>query len=330
MIEACILPEHISPSFQKLIDEACEADAIALKRQVYFSSLEQHVAPFETADPLGEANYRISENCVHQYPNRVLVLATGKCISYCRYCFRREFTSRQRGFLDNDELFKVLDYCNANPEINELLLSGGDPLSTSFKTLQNALDLIRTRCPEMLIRLCTRAIIFAPELFTKELIRVLHNCKPLWIIPHINHPAELGKMQTDTINACINAGIPMQSQTVLLKNVNDDSQILANLFRKLIVLGVKPGYLFQLDTAKGTQHFAVPFKKALDIWLELQDKVSGLSRPEFAVDLEKGGGKFSLSAVAYHNKIINITDEGFSVQKKDKIYSYKDDFKNNL
>lgn len=321
------LPEKISPSFQKLIDEAHENDKAALRREVCFSVEENNIADFEHEDPLGEKNYRVNDFCVHQYPNRVLLLTTGKCLSYCRYCFRREFTARERGFLSAAELSQTLDYVIAHPHINEILLSGGDPLSASFETLEKTLRAIRQACPDILIRICSRAPIFAPELFNKKLIALFHSCKPLWIIPHINHPAELGAAQRRAITACIDHGISMQSQTVLLCGINDSADILAKLFRNLIVLGVKPGYLFQLDTARGTAHFAVPLKRALEIWSELLEKVSGLSRPEFAVDLENGGGKFSLSALAAKDRIIHVTETGFTVRKKDgSIYRYKDQY----
>ncbi len=323
--KAVKLPEVISKSFKKLIASASLNDAAALRKEIYFSNKENQVADFENIDPLGEVNYHITPNSIHQYPNRILILTTGRCIAYCRYCFRREFTARKQGFITDKELDVILNYINTHTEINEILLSGGDPLSANFETLEKAILKIRNTNKDILIRLCTRAIIFAPELFTSKLIKLLHSCKPLWIIPHINHPAELGKEQIIAINSCINAGISMQSQTVLLKGINDNADTLALLFRKLIVLGVKPGYLFQLDTAKGTSHFAVPLQKSISIWKELLSKVSGISRPEFAVDLEDGGGKFSLSAIAFYDSILHITNEGFSIKKSDgKVYSYKD------
>lgn len=319
------LPERISPSFLKLIDEANPSDAQALRREVYFSKNELLSEAYESSDPLGEAYYRINENCIHQYPNRVLLLTSGRCLSYCRYCFRRDFTSRQRDVIKENDLDTVLDYIEKNPTINEILLSGGDPLSASFSQLKNILEHIRKRNKDILLRICTRANIFAPELFNPKLISLFQVSKPLWIIPHINHPAELGDAQSTSIKNCINAGIPMLSQTVLLQGVNADAEILAKLFRKLIVLGVKPGYLFQLDTASGTSHFAVPFNEAIKIWEKLMPLVSGLSRPDFAVDLQNGGGKFPISAVALHDKIIHISEKGFSVKKADgKIYTYKE------
>jgi uncharacterized kamA family protein TP_0121 len=318
------LPELVSPAFRELIRGASPKAAEALKREVYFSAAEDVAVDFEAEDPLGERYYRATDWSVHQYPNRLLVLTTGRCLSYCRYCFRREFTARELGFLSDAEWDAVLDYVAAHPQITEILLSGGDPLSMPFEVFRRVLLKIRSRFKNLLIRVCTRAPIFAPELFTVEMLALMHECKPLWLIPHINHPDELGENQVKALDACVNAGIPVQSQSVLLKGVNDEPELLAELFTQLVALGVKPGYLFQLDTARGTSHFAVPFRDALAIWAKLRNMLSGLSRPEFAVDLLDGGGKFSLSAVSLHDDIMEITETGFKVRRSDgKVYHYK-------
>ena len=134
-----------------------------------------------------------------------------------------------------------------------------------------------------MIRLCTRAPVFAPELFTEELLNLLKKTKPLWLIPHINHPAELGKEQTNALNACIEAGIPIQSQTVLLKGVNDNEKTLIKLFHKLTCMGIKPGYLFQGDLAPGTAHFRVPIDEGIKLYENLRYELSGLSLPVYSV-----------------------------------------------
>lgn len=298
-------PVLISSAFQKLIQEAEPEDSKALRLQVEPSVCEKTFCPYETADPLGEQKYCISPYLVHQYENRVLLITTGKCLSYCRYCFRRGLTARSQDFIGEEELKTVIGYIKENPSITEILVSGGDPLSGSFKKLETVLKKLRAVKDDLLIRLCTRAPIFVPELFTEELLNLLKKTKPLWLIPHINHPAELGKEQKRALNACIEAGIPIQSQTVLLKGVNDNEKTLIKLFHKLTCMGIKPGYLFQLDPAAGTSHFRVPLKEALDLWERVEQKLSGLSRPQFAADLPGGGGKFSLSALIYSKKIID-------------------------
>ena len=306
-------PVLISSAFQKLIEEAEPEDSKALRLQVEPSAGEKIVFSYETSDPLGEKKYCITHYLVHQYENRVLLITTGKCLSYCRYCFRRGLTARSQDFIGEEELKTVIGYIKKNPSITEILVSGGDPLSGGFKKLETVLKKLRAVKDDLLIRLCTRAPIFAPELFTEELLNLLKKTKPLWLIPHINHPAELGKEQKNALNACIEAGIPIQSQTVLLKGVNDDENTLIKLFHSLACMGIKPGYLFQLDPAAGTSHFRVPLKEALELWESVEQKLSGLSRPQFAADLPGGGGKFPLSALIYSKKIIE--------QKKDSSFT---------
>lgn len=318
------LPEHISPAFRKLIAAADTEAAAALRRQVVKTAAENTAEPHEIADPLGEARYCITPYLVHQYPNRVLLLTTGRCISYCRYCFRREFTARTSGFITPEQIETVAAYVERNPQITEILVSGGDPMSGTYQQVCSVLHRIRIIRPNLIIRLCTRAPVFAPELFTPQLITVLQQMRPLWLIPHINHPAELGKEQIAALTACINNGIPVQSQTVLLRRVNDSADILADLFHRLTCLGVKPGYLFQTDMARGTADFRVPLDRAAELWKALKMKLSGLSLPQFAVDLPAGGGKFPLSALIAAEAVVTpLSDNSFSARGLDgAVYRY--------
>ena len=318
------LPEHISPAFQRLIAAADPQSAAALRRQVVKTTAENTLSTHEIADPLGEARYCITPYLVHQYPNRVLLLTTGRCISYCRYCFRREFTARASGFITKPQIETVAEYIEQRPHVKEILVSGGDPMSGTYSQLGDLLYRIRRIRSDLIIRLCTRSPIFAPELFIPELIALLQQVRPLWLIPHINHPAELGAEQINALTACINSGIPVQSQTVLLRRVNDCAEILAALFHRLTCLGVKPGYLFQMDMARGTADFRVPLDRAAEIWKELTKKLSGLSLPKFAVDLPGGGGKFPLSALLAAEALVTpLSDNAFSARGIDgKTYRY--------
>ena len=319
------LPEYVSPAFRTRIASAEPAAAAALRRQVTASDAELSASEAERADPLGEARYCITPYLVHQYQNRVLLLTTGRCLSYCRYCFRREFTARSSGFISAAETEQVLNYLKENPKVQEILVSGGDPLSGSFTQIEYLLRQLRSVSPRLLIRLCTRAPIFAPELFTDKLIALLRSVRPLWIIAHINHPAELGTAQREALSHCIDSGLSVQTQTVLLQNINDEPAVLADLFHTLVCMGIKPGYLFQADLARGTAGFRVPLEKAAQIWKELRRKLSGLSLPQFAVDLPGGGGKFPLSALMLHKDIITPLQDGcFSARGIDgNIYTYE-------
>ena len=197
-------------------------------------------------------------------------------------------------------------------------------MSGSFEQLSGLLTQLRAVTPQLLIRLCTRAPIFAPELFTDELITMLRAVRPLWVIAHINHPAELGTAQRNALLRCVDSGIPVQTQTVLLQGINDNPAILTELFHALVCMGIKPGYLFQLDLARGTSNFRVPLERAADIWNALRTQLSGLSLPQFAVDLPGGGGKFPLSALILHDSIVSPLHDGrFSARGIDgKVYTY--------
>ena len=318
------LPEYISPAFRKLIAAQDGAYADALRRQVTASQEEQHLDHVERADPLGESRYCVTPYLVHQYQNRVLLLSTGRCLSYCRYCFRREFTARSSGFISAKQIDEVVGYLRSHTEVQEILVSGGDPLSGSFDQLAYLLRQLRSVSPQLVIRLCTRAPVFAPELFTDALLELLRSVRPLWVIAHINHPAELGAAQRQAFTRCIDSGLPVQTQSVLLKGVNDDAAVLAALFHELVCMGIKPGYLFQMDLARGTASFWVSLERASIIWKELRSLLSGLSLPQFAVDLPNGGGKFPLSALMLHEDIVSpLKDGAFSARGIDgNVYTY--------
>lgn len=293
------LPESVPEAYRALIEAALSTPAeAALRRQVEPSDFEGVVSPNESADPLGEARYLVTPRIVHQYRNRVLLLSSGRCLGYCRYCFRRGYTARAEGFIGDAELEPVLAYLASHGEVEEILVSGGDPLSGSEEELRALLGRIRSVRPSLVIRLCTRAPIFAPERLSESLVCFLRGLRPLWLIPHVNHPAELGPAQRAAFARVLDAGIPIQSQTVLLKGINDEPRVLATLFNQLVALGIKPGYLFQCDLAPGTGHFRVPLADGLSIWRELRRLCSGLSLPVFAVDLPGGGGKYPLSELA--------------------------------
>lgn len=317
-------PRLVPAAFARLVDEADGPARLALSRQIEPSEDERILAPEETADPLGEGRFLVTPYLVHQYPNRVLALVTGKCLGHCRYCFRKSFTSRSRGFLEKSEQNAITDYLVNTPSVREILVSGGDPLTVSPDDLLGFLRELRDSRPDLLIRLCTRAPVFAPELFTPDFVARLADLQPLWVIPHINHPSELGTVQRACITALRKAGIPQQSQTVLLRGVNDSPELLAELFHELVCLGVRPGYLFQCDLAPGTASFRVPLREGMHIWIRLRNMLSGLSLPQYAVDLPGGGGKFPLSVPALADRILSCTDdESFQIQGNDgKVYTY--------
>lgn len=320
------LPFCITAHYKALLEKAAQSDTerkpcgdyCALYTQITPSPLEQICLEQELGDPLGAQLYRITPRLVHQYKNRVLLLTSGICFAYCRHCFRRNYTSRTEGFITIDELNDVCLYLEQHSEVDEILVSGGDPLTATDMQLEMLFSKLRTARPRILIRLCTRAPIFLPQRFTDELIAILHRYKPMWLIPHINHCAEISDETEKVFENILKAGIAIQSQTVLLKNVNDSTSVLVRLFKQLVSLGVKPGYLFQCDLAQGTSHLRVSIEKGLELYAELKKELSGLSLPIYAVDLPAGGGKYNLGTM--------LKNSNPSVQKENDRYIFTDNY----
>jgi lysine 2,3-aminomutase len=257
-------------------------------------SLEAGSDPFALADPLGESRYRVTPRLIHQYSNRALLKTTGRCFGYCRFCFRRAWIATNQDFIDEAELASVLAYLREHPGIREILISGGDPLTETNDRLDILFAALREARPGIVLRVCTRAPAANPARLTDDSIALFRRWRPLRVAAHINHPKELGGLAGERLAACVDAGIPVHIQTVLLRGINDDAAILAELFQKCLNLGLTPYYLFQLDLAPGAAHFRVPLKQGLAIYAELKSLVSGLALPKYAVDLPGGGGKITL------------------------------------
>ena len=335
--------EQISPHWRSLTerlecallkspqDSALRQALSAVQRQLTASAEENTVLPYETDDPLGSAFYTANPECgekgtgnariIHQYKNRCLFITTGHCFARCRYCFRRKSPALDYPFASPAEIDELCTYIKTHGEVREVLLSGGDPLTASDTQLKALFSALRSCRTDLLIRVCTRAPVFAPERFTPHLLALLKAHKPLWLIPHINHSAEFSPRFAPEAYGALSAlaqnGIPMQSQTVLLRGINDKLDILADLFHKLTLLGIKPGYLFQGDLAPGTSHFRVPVGDGLRLYEKLRGELSGLSLPVYAVDIPGGGGKFNLLQ-------LEPDCPDIKVQKNEKAYVFTD------
>jgi lysine 2,3-aminomutase len=288
-----LLPFAVTPHFASLARP--EADD-PLRRQFVPDPREIHEArddPFALPDPLGEGSYRVLPALIHQYRDRVLLKTTGRCGGFCRFCFRRVWMAGEAPFITEEETKAVLDWLKTRPRIREILLSGGDPLSSPEKT-ERLIVLIRREFPALRIRVCTRIPITDPLSVTSDFISFLASQRPLRAAAHINHPRELSAESRALLSGLVEAGIPVHVQTVLLKGINDRAETLAELFQNCLDLGLSPYYLFQLDLAPGTAHFRVPLRKGLALYRELAALVSGLALPAYALDLPGGGGKIRL------------------------------------
>ncbi|TFG62865.1 MAG: KamA family radical SAM protein [Spirochaetales bacterium] len=293
------LPFAVTPYY---IDLAGDSPADPVRRQCVPTAGEWDIRPGEEADPLYEQRYSPLPRLIHRYANRVLVLTTDQCPVYCRHCFRRYFTgggargnSNPGGSITAAEMKEIAAYVRNRREIREILFSGGDPLMLSDRKLLRTMELARKTGDDTVLRLCTRAPVTWPQRITPELAEGLAQLRPLWTVTQYNHPKELTAESRSAAETLISAGIPVANQTVLLRGINDDPDVLARLFHDLLTLGIKPYYLFQGDLAPGTSQFRVSLDKAFAIVERLQNLLSGLSMPQFAVDLPGGGGKVRLS-----------------------------------
>ena len=299
---------------EKAEGEEAKAWHRALALQFVPSTEENVILPWELADPLGASRHQATPRMIHQYKNRALILTTSRCFAHCRYCFRKSLIAESLqgagaggcascepasfGWPSVQEQGEMAAYLASHPEIQEALLSGGDPMTASMHQLEGLVLKLRQVRPNLLVRLCTRAAFFQPAAFKDAVVRRLAGLKPLWVVPHINHPAEISPSYAPESRAALErlvvAGIPVQSQTVLLRGVNDDVATLGRLFHELACIGVKPGYLFQCDLVAGTSHLRMPVEEGVALYERLRQELSGLSCPVYAVDLPGGGGKFNL------------------------------------
>nr|MCR4790363.1 KamA family radical SAM protein [Treponemataceae bacterium] len=320
------MPENVLSILQNLHDK--NLDLTPILRQVLPSPEEENFASCDLSDPLGAESHAVTEHMVHQYKNRVLLLTSSNCLGYCRYCFRKNYTCKNEAFISEEELSQITSYLEKHDEVQEILFSGGDPLTLSHDKLFYLIDRIRSARPGILIRICTRSLFFNPDRISDTLIKEFRSYKPLWIIPHINHHYEIDPEicpeSYEKIEKILDCGISMQSQTVLLKGINDDVKTLSLLFEKLTMLGVKPGYLFLTDLAQGTSHFRVDIDTAVDLYTKLRLELSGLSLPTFAVDLPGGGGKFNLLQLpsSLSDLEIKCEDDAYRFIKKAGTFSY--------
>lgn len=272
-----------------LIDADDPDDPIA--RQFIPSPEELIDGADELADPIGDGVRSPVRGLVHRYPDRVLLMPTMACPVYCRYCFRRERVGRAAETPSPDDMETAFAYIESHPEIREVILTGGDPLSLSDRRLGAVLDRLDA-IPHLLnIRLHTRAPVATPERITDGFVETLQRGKPVWMALHCNHPRELTDAVADACDRLVRGGIPLLSQTVLLRGVNDDVAILTELMRRFIALRIKPYYLHHPDKARGTERFRLTLDEGRALVDGLRGHISGLCQPTYVVDLPGGHGK---------------------------------------
>jgi len=281
----------LTPEIEALIDPADPHDPIA--RQFVPDRAELDRAPQERPDPIGDDAHSPIEGIVHRYPDRVLLKLAYVCPVYCRFCFRREMVGpHRRRAPSRAALSAALGYIRAHSAIWEVILTGGDPLILSPRRLQNVMTELAAIAHVKVVRIHTRVPVAAPALISGTLVRALKvSGKATYVVLHANHPRELTPAARKACARLVDAGIPMLSQSVLLRGVNDDAATLAALMRALVEARIKPYYLHHGDLAPGTSHLRTTIGEGQALLRALHGRVSGLCQPTYVLDIPGGHGK---------------------------------------
>jgi len=285
----------ITPAMMALIDPADAADPIAAQFVPSARELETH--PGERHDPIGDHAFSPVEGIVHRYPDRVLLKLLLSCPVYCRFCFRREQVGQGDGVLAPEALDEALAYIRTHPEIWEVILTGGDPLMLSDRRLAEVMTRLNDIPHVKVVRIHTRVPVVDPARITQDLIAVLRGRAPVYVLLHCNHARELTPAARAACGRLVDGGMPMLSQSVLLRHVNDTPESLAHLMRAFVETRVKPHYLHHGDLARGTSHFRVPIAEGQALLRGLRGHTSGLCQPTFMLDLPGGHGKVPIGPV---------------------------------
>jgi lysine 2,3-aminomutase len=286
----------VTEEMAALIDPADLADPIAA--QFVPSATELVVAPEEQADPIGDERWSPVPGIVHRYPDRVLLKPILLCPVYCRFCFRREVVGKKPAMLDRAALDRAFDYIRQRPEIWEVIVTGGDPFLLAPRRIA---DIVRAldQVPHLgVIRFHTRVPVVDPRRVNSALVEALAAEKAVYVAIHANHPRELTPQAREAVFRLTRAGIPLLSQTVLLRGVNDNAAVLEALFRGLVAMRVKPYYLHHADLARGTSHFRTGIAAGQRLVRSLRGHISGLCQPTYVLDIPGGYGKVPMNPCA--------------------------------
>jgi len=263
-------------------------------------------------DPLAERRNSPVARIIHRYQDRVLFLVTDFCSVYCRYCTRKHFTAQDQVFIKEDEYQNALAYIRGNPNIREVILSGGDPLTVSDEKIERILfDLGRIDHID-LVRIGSRIPVVSPMRITPELAKVFRTSKPVYFMSHFSHPGEITAQAAQALERLVDHGVPVFNQFVLLNGINNHPNIVRALSRRLLSLRVKPYYMFQCDPSQGTDHLRTSVKNSMWIQRQLWGHLSGLAMPQLSLDIPDGGGKAPIVPDFLISEMDNVrTYQGF-------------------
>lgn len=283
-----------------------ESDPVA--RQYLPSVEELKTTPAENADPIGDEAHSPVKGIVHRYPDRVLLKPVHVCSVYCRFCFRREKVGPGSEALSPPELAAALDYIRNTKSVWEVILTGGDPFVLSPRRLAMIMEELSAIEHVQVIRFHTRVPVADPTRVTPELVAALKSAKAVYVVLHCNHAQELTDKVKAATGLLVDAGIPLLSQSTLLKGVNDNAEALENLFRKLTVMRIKPYYIHHPDRAPGTSHFRLKLSEGQELMKQLQGKLSGIALPRYMLDIPGGFGKVPATEAEKSGDSYTVTD----------------------
>jgi lysine 2,3-aminomutase len=283
----------ITPYFFNLIDR--DDPDCPIRKQVIPRAGELVVSEGEMLDSLDEDGHSPVPGLVHRYPDRVLFLVTDRCAAYCRYCTRSRLVSNAQDYNFHPEYEQGLRYIEAHPEIRDVLLSGGDPLLLSDRKLEHLIARLRAIRHVEFIRIGSRIPVFLPQRITPELCEIFKKYGPIWMSIHVNHPKEATAELKAACERLAFAGVPLGNQSVLLKGVNDDAEVMKALVHRLLRMRVRPYYLYQMDLITGGSHFKVDVRKGLEIIKALRGHTTGYAIPQYVIDAPGGGGKVPIN-----------------------------------
>lgn len=282
-------PLAITPYYLSLCDR--EDPACPIRLQCVPRAEEAVEVPGDMRDPLGEENHLVAPHLVRRYPDRALLLVTDRCSVYCRFCTRSRMVGQGGGSRSLDALEPAFAYLEAHPEVQDVIVSGGDPLVASTERVAAILDRLAAIPSLVTVRMATRVPVTLPMRVDDALCRALRTFPSTWVMTHFNHPKELTPLAIEACARLVDHGLPVMNQTVLLRGVNDSAETLEALFRGLVRARVRPYYLLQADPVRGTGHLRTPIAVGEAIMARLTGRLSGIALPKLIVDTPGGKGK---------------------------------------
>jgi lysine 2,3-aminomutase len=285
------LPLRITPYYLSLIYDS--EPGTPLRRTMIPTGSELLITDEEQSDPLDEMGSSPVPGIIHRYPDRALFTVTQFCSSYCRYCTRSHSVGKL-GHLTKTELDRAFRYLEEHKEIRDVIISGGDPLTMNDSRLEYLLSNLRSIKHIEILRIGTKVPVVLPQRITPGLVSMLRRYNPLFMSLHFTHPDELTPETRKACEMLADAGIPLGSQTVLLKGINDDPAIMKSLMQKLLTVRVRPYYIYQCDLIPGSSHFRTTVEKGIDIIENMRGHTSGYAVPQFVIDAPGGGGKIPI------------------------------------